>query len=96
MIDDLKAALRETKSSGAVSAVKHLMPQVLLMNGHNPLTLLAAALTEGLRAQTDEECLELARSIRVVLTDLAERLGNALEDQMELNAALTRLMQPHR
>jgi hypothetical protein len=96
VIDDLKTALRETKSSTAVSAVKHLMPQVLLMNAHNPLTLLAAALTEGLRAQTDEQYLELASSIRIVLSDLAERLGNALDEQVELNAALTRLMQPNR
>lgn len=53
------------------------IPQTLLINGHNQLTLLHSALSEGLHDQTDEKCLELATSIRVVLTDLADRLGCA-------------------
>jgi hypothetical protein len=36
--------------------------------------------------------LEIATSIRVVLTDLAERIGNALKEQSKLDAAVTRLM----
>jgi hypothetical protein len=64
----------------------------LIVNGHNPLTLLHSAVSEGLHEHTDEECLELATTIRVVLTDLAERIGLALKDQTELNAAVTKLM----
>ena len=92
MLDDLKAAKKETQFSKAVNAVKHGIPQALLLNGHNPLTLLHSALSEGMHEQTDEQCLELATSIRVVLTDLVERLGNALKDHSELNAAVSRLM----
>ena len=88
----MKAAKKETQFSKAVNAVKHGIPQALLLNGHNPLTLLHSALSEGMHAQTDEQCMELATSIRVVLTDLVERLGNALKDHAELNAAVSRLM----
>jgi hypothetical protein len=92
MLADLLAAKNETQLSRAVDAVKHGIPPVLLVNGHNPLTLLHSALSEGLHEQTDEHGLELAKSIRVVLTDLAERLANALKDQAELNAAIGTLM----
>jgi hypothetical protein len=62
------------------------------VNGHNPLTLLHSALSEGLHAQTDEQCLELATSIRVVLSELVDQLGNALKEEAELNAAVSRLL----
>ena len=92
VIADLTAAKHEAQFSKAVETVKHGLPQMLMVNGHNPLTLLHAALSEGLHAQTDETCLEMATTIRVVLTELADRLGNALKDQAELNSAVTRLM----
>jgi hypothetical protein len=72
--------------------VKTGIPQVLLINGQNPLTLLHSALSQGIHAETDEECLELATSIRVVLSELADRLGSALKDHAELNAAVSRLL----
>jgi hypothetical protein len=92
VIEDLNAAKNETQFSKAVAVVKHGIPQALLVNGHNPLTLLHSALSEGLHAQTDEECLELATSIRVILTDLVDRLANALKEEAELNAAVSKLL----
>lgn len=92
VLDDLELAKQETQFSKAVSVVKHGIPQTLLVNGHNPLTLLHSALSEGLHAQTDEQCLELATSIRIVLTDLVERISNAVKEEDELNTAVTRLL----
>jgi hypothetical protein len=93
LLDDLAAAKEETQFSKAVEAVKHGIPQVLLLNGQNPLTLLHSALSEGLHAQTDEKCLELATSIRVILTEFVERVATALKDEAELNKAVNRLIQ---
>lgn len=93
VLEDLRAARAETLFSKAVEAIKHGIPENLLIDGHNPLTLLHSALSEGLHAQTDEECLELATSIRVVLADLAERMGTALKDDAELANAVNRLFQ---
>ena len=93
LLDDLVAAKKETQFSKAVESVKHGIPQVLLLNGQNPLTLLHSALSEGLHAQTDEECLELATSIRVVLTEFVERVATAVKDEAELNTAVSRLIQ---
>lgn len=92
LLDELASAKAETQFSKAVETVKHGIPQALLINGHNPLTLLHSALSEGLHAQTDEQCLELATSIRIVLTDLVDRISNALKDEAELNAAVGRLL----
>ena len=88
----LEAAKEETQFSKALANVKDALPQTLLINGHNPFTLLHSALSEGLHDRSDEECLELASSIRVVLAELSERLGQALKDEAELNRALGRLM----
>lgn len=93
VIDDLSAARGESQFSRAVEAIRHGVPESLLIGGHNPLTLLHSALSEGLHAQTDRQCLELATSIRVVLTELVERMGSALKEELELNTAVSRLLQ---
>lgn len=89
-----ETAAKETQFSKAIDYIESTIPQVLLINGHNPLMLLYSALSEGLHAGTDEDCLELATSIRVVLTELAERISLALKDEAELKQAISKLMQP--
>lgn len=91
MIQDLEAARKETQFSKAVEAVKHGIPEALFINGHNPLTLLYSALSEGLHAGTDEECLERATVVRVVMAEFAERVAQALKDDAELTAAINKL-----
>jgi hypothetical protein len=88
----LEAAKKEIQFSKALTSVKDAVPQALLINGQNPLTLLHSALSVGLHEQTDETCLALAHDVRVVLIELAERLSQALKDEAELNAAISRLM----
>jgi hypothetical protein len=91
LIRELEAAKQETQFTRAVDAIKQALPQSLLVNGYNPLSLLHSALSEGVHALSDEQCLELASSIRVVLIELAERLSQAMKDEAELNDAVNRL-----
>ena len=91
IVASLETAKREQQFLKAIERVKDAIPQGLLINGHNPLTLLHSALSEGLHAQTDEQCLEAAHDIRVVLTALVQRLNEALRDEAELNASIERL-----
>lgn len=88
----LEAAKNETQFSKALGNVKDAVPQALLINGHNPLLLLHSALSDGLHQQTDEHCLELASSIRIVLAELSERLAQALKDEAVLTKALASIM----
>jgi len=92
ILDLLAQARNETQFSKSISLVKDAIPQALLISGHNPLTLLHNALSSGLHEDTDEGCLALAQAVRVVLVDLSERLSQALKDEAELNAAVSRLM----
>jgi hypothetical protein len=92
MVATLKAAAGETQFSKAVEMIRDGIPDVLKVRGHNPLTLLYASLSDALHDGTDEHCLELAGSVRLVLTELAERIGLALKDEQELSAAVTKLL----
>ena len=67
-------------------------PESLLINGQNPLKLLHAPRSEGLHDLSDERCLELATSIRVVLTELTDHISRALHDKKELDEAVNRLL----
>ena len=82
----------ETQFSKAIDDIKGAIPQSFLVQGHNPLTLLHSALSQGIHAQSDEECLEIATSIRAVLTELAERISQAPKDEAELKNTITRLL----
>jgi hypothetical protein len=88
IIDALTKAKAETQFTKAVQEI----PAALLVKGHNPLTLLHSALSEGVHANTDEECLQYAQAIRLVLAELAERISQAVQDDKALNDAISKLM----
>ena len=91
-IETLKKAVDETQFSKALEMAKDVIPESLLINGHSPVLLLHSALSEGVHALSDEECLELASSVRIVLGELSERLSQSLKDEAELSKALSTLM----
>jgi hypothetical protein len=91
VIAELEAAKKETQFTKAVEVIKHALPQSLNINGYNPLTLLHSALSEGVHAHNDQECLELASSARTVLFEFADRLSQALKEEAGLNSAINKL-----
>ena len=93
LIAELESAKKETQFTKAVEAIKHGLPQSLLVNGHNPLLLLHSALSAGVHTLTDDQCLELATSARVLLIEFAERISQAMKDEAELTTAISRLAQ---
>jgi hypothetical protein len=93
IIAALEQAKAETQFTKAVDSIKPALPQVLLINGHNPLTALHRALSDGLHEQSDDHCLAIAHDVRLVLGELSDRLDQALKDDKELNSAIGRLLQ---
>jgi hypothetical protein len=91
LVGSFTEAKKQQHFLGAIEAVKDAMPQALLINGHNPLMLLHRALSKGLHAKTDDECLELAHHVRTVLAELAERIGVVLKDDANIKAAIAKL-----
>jgi hypothetical protein len=92
-IQTLEVAKTETQFSKSIESVKSVIPHELFIQGRNPLSLLHSALSEGLHALSDDQCMELATSIREVLFELAERIGQVLKEQTGLDAAIGRLAQ---
>ena len=85
-------ALRHTQFSAAVKVLRDAIPdKLLILNGENPLTLLYSPLSVQLHDLTDDECLQQAADIRVVLTALLENIADILKDQEELKRAANRL-----
>jgi hypothetical protein len=92
VLENLRQAKEETQFVKAMNLARDAMPDGLKIKGHNPLTLLHAALSQGLHAEDDETCLELSHAIRVVLADLSDRMGQLLKDTRELHEAISFLM----
>jgi hypothetical protein len=92
VLADLERAKMETRFTQAVAAVKHGIPEALFINGHNPLTLLHDALSDHLHGKSDEECMELATIVRVLLAELAEKLASVFADRKEVESAVTTLL----
>lgn len=89
--DALDAAMTEHSFKGSLDKIKGAIPESLLINGHNPMALLHAALSDGLHDRDDKHCLELATSIRVVLSDLVKKVMEAQKENEELKKALAKL-----
>jgi hypothetical protein len=72
-------ALAKTKTtritSEKIELVKDLLPAILRPDNMNPLSTLHEVLSEGLHADADERCLELASAIRQVLTFLTAQIA---------------------
>jgi hypothetical protein len=49
-------------------------------------------LSEGVHDKSDEECLEIAMSIRIVPSELAERMAAAVKDESELTSVVKNLL----
>jgi hypothetical protein len=92
-IEKLKAARSEKEIKKAVEIISDAIPQVLLINGYNPLALLEQALTKGSYVQKDHDALRLAAAIRKILTELAECMARVLEDQSDLEEAVNTILQ---
>ena len=91
LLSELENAKRQNQFSTAVETVKRAIPQVLLVDNHNPLTLLHKALSKGLHAGSDGECLQAAHAIRLVLAEFSDNLAIVLKDSQELREAISNL-----
>jgi hypothetical protein len=62
-----------------------------LIDGQNPLKLLHPVLSDSIRDRTDEEALEIASEIRLLLMNLAERIALAKTQSAELKQTVAKL-----
>lgn len=75
MIARLKNLREHWRFQQSVDEIKGCLPQILLIQGENPLELLHPVLSDSIHDRSDEEALEIASEIRLVLINLAERIA---------------------
>lgn len=89
-IKKLSKSMDSWRFKPAVAAFENsdLIPQSLYIEGENPILLLYESLSKGVHNDDDSECLRRAVAIRTVLTDLAQRIHNAIQSDDHVKAAL--------
>ena len=92
IVEELTAAKAEISFSKSMEQIKTALPQGLLINGQNPLLALHGALSIGIHVETDEECLAVAQSVRLVLTDLVDKISTLRQEDADLKAAVELLL----
>jgi hypothetical protein len=93
-IELLKKAQSETQFSKAIEMLRDVsaIPAVLLIDGHNPLSLLHDLLSEGIHQLNDTECLERTQEAEVILCEIADRMQIALTERKTVKAAITSIL----
>lgn len=93
MIAELEALQKQKQFSQAINSVAPAIPQALLIDGQNPLLLLHKALSIGIHGLTDEQCLAYATDVRIVLSELVEKMSALKADDQNLKTSVRRLAQ---
>jgi hypothetical protein len=91
IVERLKHLREHWRFQQSIDEIKDCIPQILLIEGQNPLELLHPVLSDSLHDRTDEEALEIASEIRLVLINLAERIALAKTQSTELKQAVAKL-----
>jgi hypothetical protein len=79
-----------------IELVKDLLPATLRPGGMNPLSTLYEVLSEGLHAESDERCIELAEEVREVLVFLVNRIENVKTADKAYTESMRRLLERKR
>lgn len=91
LLDKIDLAIGETQFSKSLDLVKDAIPDGLKVHGDNPLKLLHGALSNAVHNLDDDECLERAQAVRVVLSELVSNIAHILKDEREVKAAVKKL-----
>lgn len=75
-----------------IELVQDLLPTSLQPDGLNPLKSLHSALSEGLHSKTDEECLELADTIKTILIYLLEEIRSRSDKAKSFTDKMRKLL----
>ena len=91
LLDSIGRAKNEKQFTRSINLVKDAIPESLKVNGYNPLKLLHNALSKGVHSLSDQECLEQAQAVRVILVEFVSNIARATAEKREVDAAISRL-----
>lgn len=88
LIDAIKEAKKEHTAANRLELVKEHAPASFEVAGQNVFKILYSALSVGLHAKSDEDCLTLATHIRVCLNYLIKKVSKLQKEEDEVKAAI--------
>lgn len=90
------SALQTTKATRVtqekIELIKDLLPNILRPNGVNPLGILHSELSEGLHAETDENCLENASHIKNILIFMINQIIISKDTSKQFTSSMKALL----
>ena len=95
-LEAYRATLDKTKDARVaqdkIDVVKDLLPPILRPEGMNPLSALYSALSEGLHAKSDEDCLAYAAACREVLVFLVNQVAASRASSRKFTESMRKLL----
>lgn len=91
-----QVALEKTKmtivTAEKIELVKDLLPTILRPDGMNPLSALHSALSQGLHAESDEDCSDLAENCREILVFLVNQVSASKQTAKSFTVSMRKLL----
>src|SRR5690554_1107831 len=95
-LEQYRVALQKTKetivTAEKIELVKDLLPTILRPDGMNPLSALHSALSQGLHAESYEDCLDLAESCREILVFLVNQVAASKQTAKSFTSSMRKLL----
>jgi hypothetical protein len=95
--DKYLKALQKTKNvqntSDKIALVKDLLPPVLNADGYNPLGALYKILSEGIHNKSDDECVDIANTVRMILIFLVKQIIRYKTEKKEFTENMNKLLE---
>ena len=87
-LTSLNNAKESKNATDKIAKVKDVLPESLNMESNNPLKALHSTLSKGIHSLSDEECLEVANSIREILEILIRNINEQIDEKKVLDKHL--------
>jgi hypothetical protein len=95
-LERYKTALEEVQktivTNEKIALVKDLLPSTLRAEGSNPLALMHSTLSEGLHAESDEECLQSAMECREIIVFLVNQINDSKANTKKFTDSMKNLL----
>lgn len=88
MLEQLDRAATSWRFEESVDRIREILPERLMIKGHNPLVLLNRLLSPAIHDKSDAECLSLAKSGRALLVAVAKRINQIEVEHEEVEEAV--------
>lgn len=91
-LDALEKTRKTTIAQDKIDVVKELLPAILRPGGVNPLTALHKTLSVGLHGKSDDECIEMAETVRTTLEFLVNTITRTKTEAARFTDGMRKLL----